>query len=70
MYARGDCGWTDESAREQDRKGLEYVTEEETVLREAEGRRTAEAVRQRVVGLRTTSIERYNRVARIGRSRG
>lgn len=64
---RGGGGWTDGRAREQDRKGLEDVAEEVAVLREAGGRRAAG---QRVVGLRTTSMERYNRVARMCRSRG
>lgn len=64
---RGGGGWTDGRAREQDRKGLEDVAEEAAVLREAGGRRAAG---QRVVGLRTTSMERYNRVARMCRSRG
>jgi len=68
---RGGGGWTDGRtdgrAREQDRKGLEDVAEEAAVLREAGGRRAAG---QRVVGLRTTSMERYNHVARMCRSRG
>lgn len=64
---RGGGGWTDGRAREQDRKGLEDVAEEVAVLREAGGRRAAG---QRVVGLRTTSMERYNHVARMCRSRG
>lgn len=64
---RGGGGWTDVRESRTGRGGLEDVAEEVVVLREAGGRRAAG---QRVVGLRTTSMERYNRVARMCRSKG